>query len=129
MAASRLPSRAALALDHKLASWDAGRRYTCPSYEIEGPDGQRFDAPGFQPVEVYEAAIANLAPRLERRPEPGSAEEVLAWAGDPLATAEVAAVMGVAIEDARPDLEQTAHPTPLGPEAFWSLAPAPRAIT
>src|SRR4051812_19460999 len=59
MTAARAPSAAALALEHKLAP---GPRYTCPSYEIErvGDSGwPRFDAPGFQPVEVYEAAIAN----------------------------------------------------------------------
>src|SRR4051794_11149301 len=140
MAAARLPSRAALALDHKLApaaaQWNGGRRYTCPSYEIEGPGGQRFDAPGFQPVEVYEAAIANLAPRLERRSEPESPEDVLEWAGEPLATAEVAAVCGAAIEDVRPDLEQVAHETPVGPESYWFLTetksrgalPAPRLL-
>ena len=127
MTAARLPSRAALALDHKLAPAGMGldgRRYTCPSYEIEGPDGQRFDAPGFQPVEVYEAAIANLAPRLERRPEPESPEEVLEWAGEPLATAEVAAVCGSSIEDIQPELEQLADPMPVGPEAYWSPSKA-----
>ena len=125
MAAARLPSRPALALDHKLAPAAAGfdgRRYTCPSYEIEGPDGRRFDAPGFQPVEVYEAAIANLAPGFERRPGPESPAEVLEWAGEPLATAEVAAVCGAAIEDVRPELDQLAEPAPVGREAYWSLA-------
>src|SRR3954447_4666577 len=51
-AAARSPSRAALALDHKLGEADGGRRYTAPSYEIERLDsGARFDVPGFQPVE------------------------------------------------------------------------------
>ena len=68
MAAARAPSRAALALDHKLAPAGDGRRYTCPSYEIERiADGARLDAPGFQPVEVYEALLANLEPELPRR--------------------------------------------------------------
>jgi predicted DsbA family dithiol-disulfide isomerase len=126
MAAARLPSRAALALGHKLAPTPAGHRYTCPSYEIEGPDGTRFDVPGIQPVDVYEAAIANLAPRLERREAPESVEEVLDWAGEPLATAEVAAVCGADIEDVRPDLELVARPTAVGAEAYWSPIPARR---
>src|SRR5919202_5137915 len=89
-AAARRPSRAALALDHKLAPAGGGRRYTAPSYEIRRLDGgARFDVPGFQPVETYEAAIANLAPELERREQPESVEEGLAWAGRPLATPEV----------------------------------------
>src|SRR3954449_13284427 len=67
-AAARRPSAAALGLDHKLAPARDGRRYTAPSYEIARIDGSaRFDVPGFQPVETYEAAIANLAPELERR--------------------------------------------------------------
>ena len=78
------------------------RRYTCPSYELErttpAPPGtgrrpSGVDLPGFRPVEAYEAALANLAPELTRRPDPDGVEEVLAWAGMPLATAEVAAVM------------------------------------
>src|SRR3954452_21619257 len=62
MAAARAPSAAAQALPHRLGP---GPRYTCPSYEIARAGGggwPRFDVPGFQPVEVYEAAIANLAP-------------------------------------------------------------------
>src|ERR1700733_6060698 len=56
---SRHPRAAALALDHKLAGWSGGRRYTCPSYEITGPSGTTLTAPGMQPAAVYEALIAN----------------------------------------------------------------------
>src|SRR3954471_13955090 len=76
MAAARAPSAASLAMEHKLApAAELGFRYTCPSYEIERTGGSwpRFDVPGFQPVEVYEAAIANLAPELQRRAAPESA--------------------------------------------------------
>ena len=38
--AARHPAPAALVLDGKLASWEHGRRYTCPSYEL-CPDGNR----------------------------------------------------------------------------------------
>jgi predicted DsbA family dithiol-disulfide isomerase len=131
MTAARGTSAPALALDHKLAAGgDIGRRYTCPSYEIERTGGvgwPRFDAPGFQPVEVYEAGIANLAPELERRPEPETVEEVLAWADEPLATAEVAAICGISHEEARMELMQVAHEDPVGPDGWWSLpAAAPR---
>src|SRR4051812_30751131 len=55
-AAAREPSRSALALPDKLAPAGDGMRYTAPSYEITRLDtGVRFDAPGFQPVAVYEA--------------------------------------------------------------------------
>ena len=122
---ARRPSSASLAQVHKLASTDdGGRRYTCPSFEFTGPDGRRIDSPGFQPVEVYEAAIANLAPELERRPAPESVEELLAWAQVPLATVEVAAVMGIDPADARADLARVARQTPVGPDGYWSLARA-----
>jgi predicted DsbA family dithiol-disulfide isomerase len=124
-AAARGPAPAALALDHKLAAADDARRYTCPSYEITRIDSDaRFDVPGFQPVAVYEAAIANLAPELERRAIPSSVEEVLAWAGEPLATAEVAAIMGIDRDDARIELARVAHEDPVGPDGWWTLPAA-----
>jgi predicted DsbA family dithiol-disulfide isomerase len=122
-AAARAPSRSALALSHKLAAAETGMRYTAPSYEITRLDtGTRFDAPGFQPVAVYEAAIANLAPEIERREQPESVEQVLAWAGEPLATAEVAAIMGIDRDDARTELARVASEQPVGPDGWWSLA-------
>jgi predicted DsbA family dithiol-disulfide isomerase len=127
--AARRPSSASLAQVHKLASTDdGGRRYTCPSFEFTGADGRRIDVPGFQPVEVYEAAIANLAPELERRPPAESAEQVLAWAQVPLATVEVAALMGTEPADARAELARVASETPVGPDGYWSLPAAARSI-
>ena len=126
MDAARHPSPAALALDHKLAGWgeDGARRYTCPSYEIErSADGARLDAPGFQPLESYEAAIANLAPELERRPDPETVEEVLAWADEPLATAEVAVLCGFSHTRAREELSRVADEQPVGPDGYWTLRP------
>ena len=120
---ARRPSTASLAQVHKLAPTpEGGNRYTCPSFEFTGPDGRRIDSPGFQPVEVYEAAIANLAPDLERREAPESAEQLLAWAGVPLATAEVASVMGVDHDEAQAELARIAHGTPVGADSYWSLA-------
>ncbi|MEA2412652.1 MAG: hypothetical protein QOC77_3213 [Thermoleophilaceae bacterium] len=124
MAAARAPSAAALALDHKLAP---GPRYTCPSYEMERAAGNgwpRFDVPGFQPVEVYEAAIANLAPELERRPAPKSVDQVLEWADEPLAAAEVAAIMGITRDEAEAELARVAQ----GSSGWWSLPAAPEKI-
>ena len=90
----RAPSAAARALDHKLGGPPEQR----PLHGAELRDRARRDdgvavaVPGFNPVEAYEAAIANLAPELARRPNPETVSDVLAWAGEPLATAEVAAV-------------------------------------
>ena len=124
MAAAREPSRAALALDHKLADADSGpvgRRYTCPSYQIER-DGARVDVPGFQPLEAYEVALANVAPQLERRADPQSVQEALGWAGVPLASAEVAALCRLDVDEAREQLVRVALEQPLGSDGYWTLA-------
>ncbi|MDX6399093.1 MAG: hypothetical protein QOJ43_2501 [Gaiellaceae bacterium] len=127
MAAARAPSAASLAMEHKLApAAELGFRYTCPSYEIERTGGSwpRFDVPGFQPVEVYEAAIANLAPELDRRPAPESVEEVLAWADEPLASAEVAAICGLSLPEAEGELSAVGEAR----DGWWSLRAAARKI-
>jgi predicted DsbA family dithiol-disulfide isomerase len=132
MRAARSPSPAARAQDYKLGGPDGERRYTCPSYELERrsappadwPAAARVDLPGFRPVEAYEAAIANLAPELTRRPDPGSALEVLEWAGMPLATAEVAAVCDRELDDVRPELSRCATFTPVGGDGYWAPMPS-----
>jgi hypothetical protein len=119
---SRHPSAEAIALSHKLASWSEGWRYTCPSYEIVRlQDGARLSVPGFQPLIAYEVAIANLHPSIERREDPTGVEQVLAWAGEPLATAEVAAVCTIELEQAREELGRMAEETHLGFDGLWSL--------
>ena len=130
MTASRRPAAAARALDHKLGGPADERRYTAPSYEITRPGGGDVEepktvvVPGFNPVEVYEAVIANLAPELERRAKPATAAEVLAWAGEPLATAEVAAIMQVDPAEARDALSRDARPEAAGADFYWSLQDA-----
>jgi predicted DsbA family dithiol-disulfide isomerase len=122
MAAARAPSAAGRALDHKLAGPDEERRYTCPSYEITRvADGVKVTVPGFHGVEAYEMAVANLAPGLDRRAEPDDVLEVLAWAGEPLATAEVAAVAGLELDDAREQLARVGDLEPVGPDGYWTL--------
>jgi predicted DsbA family dithiol-disulfide isomerase len=115
-AAARHPSPAARALDHKLGGPAGERRYTAPSYIINGAA-----VPGFNPVEVYEVAIANLRPQLPRRPRPASAYEVLTWADEPLATAEVAMIMQVGIADARRALGEVGRFEPAGADGYWTL--------
>lgn len=123
MDAARAPMPAARALDHKLANWSGGRRYTCPSYEIvRRDDGVRLAVPGFQPFAVYEVVLANLVPGLDRRAAPDSVEEVLAWASTPLATREVAAVCEISTEQARERLGRVATERHVGTDGLWSLA-------
>lgn len=128
MRAARSPSPASRAQDDRLGGPADERRYTCPSYELERttpppedwPTAGRVDLPGFRPVEAYEAAIANLAPELTRRPDPTDVAEVLAWAGMPLATAEVAAVCNRELPDVREALSRVARFEPVGGDGYWS---------
>jgi hypothetical protein len=118
IAAARNPTPAAYALDHKLGGPGRERRYTAPSYEFAG-GGRTFTVPGFNPIEVYETAIANLAPDLERRDKPRTVEELLAWADEPLATAEVALIAQLEPRAARAALSRVATPIAAGADFYW----------
>jgi hypothetical protein len=124
MSVSRHPSDAALALDHKLAGWSGGRRYTCPSYEVARSGGSGLSAPGFQPAAVYEALIANVAPEVPRRPAPADVRELLEWCEAPPSSAEVAEVLAISISEARAQLREVATLDPVGADGFWRLPTA-----
>jgi predicted DsbA family dithiol-disulfide isomerase len=122
MAQARSPRPGALALAHKLARTETGHRYTCPSYEITRvSDGESLSVPGFQPLAAYEVAIANLAPEASRREDPEDVREVLEWAGEPLATIEVATICGTDVDDARERLGRVADEAHLGFDGLWHL--------
>jgi hypothetical protein len=115
IARARNPSPAARALDPKLGGPPEERRYTAPSYVIAG-----FTIPGYNPVEAYETAIANLAPELERRPKP-SVRELLEWAEEPLATAEIVLATQLDPAAARTELGRMALPIAAGADYYWTL--------
>jgi predicted DsbA family dithiol-disulfide isomerase len=122
-ALAREPSAAARVLDHKLADWSHGRRYTCPSYEIaRASDGMRIAVPGFQPFAAYDVVLANLVPGSQRREPPGGVLDVLEWAGEPLATREVAVVCDISHDEAREALGRVAIERHLGFDGLWSPA-------
>ena len=73
-------------------------------------------------------AVANLAPDLERRADPRSPREVLEWAREPLATAEIAAICQLDPREARVELARFASHTPVGPDGYWSLEPAEQLV-
>jgi len=124
MAAARNPSPAALAQKDRLAEWGGGWRYTCPSYEFEAVEtGQRISEPGFQPFIAYAAAAATLAPEAQQREKPGSVQELLAWAVEPLATQEVAQVCEIPAAEARQQLAHVADERHIGADGLWSLRP------
>jgi hypothetical protein len=122
MAAARTPTSAARAQPDRLAAWEGGLRYTAPSYEITRvADGAGMSVPGFQPLSAYELAVANLAPQLERRPDPRDPREVLRFFGEPLATREVAVVMAITDDEARERLRDGgALLAPVGGDGYWS---------
>jgi predicted DsbA family dithiol-disulfide isomerase len=122
-ALSREPSCAARVLDARLANWSGGKRYTCPSYEVTRPsDGVRIAVPGFQPFAAYDVVLANLVPGSDRRAAPSSVLEVLEWAGEPLATREVAVVCDIGHDEAREQLGRVASERHLGFDGLWSPA-------
>lgn len=122
-AAAREPIPAARVLDEKLANWSGGRRYTCPSLEIvRRSDAVRIAVPGFQPFAAYDVVLANLVPGSERRDAPSSVLEVLEWAGEPLATREIAVVCDISHEDAREELGRVASERHVGFDGLWSPA-------
>lgn len=116
IAAARDPVPSARALDHKLGGPAGQRRYTAPTYLIDG-----IVVPGFNPVEAYEVAVAHAAPELSRRPTPSSARAVLAWAEEPLATAEVALIMQLDLGSAREALAAVGRFEPAGADGYWTL--------
>jgi 2-hydroxychromene-2-carboxylate isomerase len=123
MAAAREPSCAARVLDERLANWSGGRRYTCPSYEIRrDSDRVQIAVPGFQPFAAYDVVLANLVPGLDRRDPPASVLEVLEWAGEPLASREVAVVMDIDHAAAREELGRVADEEHVGADGLWSAA-------
>ncbi len=131
MVAAREPMRAARVLDHKLANWSGGRRYTCPSYEITRiADGVTIAVPGFQPFAVYDVLLANLVPGADRRELSDDVEEILRWSEGPLATREVAVLGDLEQSEVRERLGRVADERHVGADGFWTLpaarAPGPR---
>lgn len=122
MTETRAPLPEALALPHRLARSDGRLRYSTASAVFEHGE-RRVVMPGFQPFAVYEVALANVAPDLERRPAPQNADEILRWAPYPLATAEVAELRGISLDQARTELRHAgATLSEAAGDGYWSSA-------
>lgn len=76
----------------RTADTDGAVRYTAPSLLFTGGDGTVLEAGGFQPMEVYDVLIANLARTLDRRPPAEDPVDAVRAFPDGLTTAEVVAI-------------------------------------
>jgi predicted DsbA family dithiol-disulfide isomerase len=120
MADTRDPLPEARSLAHRLSKSNGNLRYSTASAVFER-GSSRVVMPGFQPFAVYEVAMANVAPEAERRNAPADVDEILDWAPYALATAEVAELRGVGIEEARAELERSgARFEPVAGDGYWS---------
>jgi 2-hydroxychromene-2-carboxylate isomerase len=81
----------------KAANTDGKVRFTAPSLLFETADGRTFEAGGFQPLEVYDAVIANLDPTLERRDVPETTREIVEQFPYALTSREVAQILTTGI--------------------------------
>lgn len=125
--AARNPVPEAVPQQHKMATAGDGRRYTAPTWAVRvadesGTEDSVLIAVGRQPWETYEVLLANCAPGITRREPAGNVEDVLRWAGTPLATREVAGIRGVDDDAARAELaELGARFDAVGNDGWWSL--------
>jgi 2-hydroxychromene-2-carboxylate isomerase len=128
-AAARSAAGGATEAQGRAANTDGVVRFTAPSVVFEAGDGRRLEAGGFQPLEAYDLAIANLDPALPRRDPPSQVEEALGEFSYGLTTQEVAALMAGrneapdrrAAEEALIELAAAGGCTrvPLGDDALW----------
>jgi predicted DsbA family dithiol-disulfide isomerase len=124
----------------RFSASDGPVRYTAPSVIFEHEDGGSYEVGGFQPFEAYDTALANLDPRLERRPAPEDPLEALAAFPEGLTTAEAASVLRPS-DLVDTDLEATAAALteleaagtvtrePAGVDAIWRTAGMGEAVT
>lgn len=110
-------------------------RYTAPTLVFAADDGTRAVAGGFQPLEAYDALLANLAPELPRRAAPSSIEQALRAFPHGLTTQELVALMRSDEVVSRTEIEQllvaalaagTVRRAPLGADALWVAGPSLR---
>ena len=128
---ARRAEGSAAQLQGKTATTDGAVRYTAPTLAL-GVNGTTLVAGGWQPLEAYDALVANLDPGLDRRPPPEGPAQALERFPDGLTTQEVAALLArwpgapdrVSAEDALIALaaEGRARREPLGDDALWRPA-------
>jgi predicted DsbA family dithiol-disulfide isomerase len=128
-AEARDPARFAVTLG-RTAATDGADRYTAPSLVLRA-GGRELVAPGYQPFEVADTLVMNLAPDAERLEVPELRDLLAAYPGG-LTTAEVARVLANTTDE--PDLAAAedalitlavgggASRRSLGHDALWNAA-------
>ncbi len=97
-ASTRSAQGGATEFQGKAAVSDGLVRFTAPSVVFENGSG-RLEVGGFQPLEAYDVAIANLDTSLDRRPAAEDPAELLAHFPGGLCTQEVAVMMAGNLEE------------------------------
>jgi protein-disulfide isomerase-like protein with CxxC motif len=92
----------------RAANSDGAVRYTAPSIIFTIGDGRSLEVGGFQPLESYDTALANLDPTLERRPPAEDPLDVLCALPYAPATREVAACMTSNLDELDEDAAERA---------------------
>ena len=113
------------------ANTDGAVRYTAPSIIFESADGRSLEVGGFQPLEAYDTALANLDVGLERRPPAEDPLDVLRALPYAPVTREVAACMTSNLGELDDDAAERAliaaagegavRREPIGDGALWHL--------
>jgi protein-disulfide isomerase-like protein with CxxC motif len=114
------------------ADTDGAIRYTAPSIVFATRDGASLEVGGFQPLEAYDTALANLDVTLERRPAAEDPVAVLRALPYAPVTREVAACMTTNLGELDEDAAERAliaaaaegavRREALGTSALWHLA-------
>ncbi len=116
----------------RAADTDGAVRYTAPSIIFTTGDGRSLEVGGFQPLEAYDTALANLDPTLERRPLAEDPVDVLRALPYAPVTREVAACMTSNLGELDEDAAERAliaaagdgavRREAVGTSALWHLA-------
>jgi protein-disulfide isomerase-like protein with CxxC motif len=116
----------------RAANTDGAVRYTAPSVIFTTQDGRSLEVGGFQPVESYDTALANLDRSLTRRPPAEDVVDVVRALPYAPVTREVAACMTTNLGEIDDDAAETAliaaageglvRRESIGDGALWHLA-------
>jgi 2-hydroxychromene-2-carboxylate isomerase len=132
-AEARTAAGSATELQGKAAQTDGPVRYTAPSLVAENGD-LRLEAGGFQPVQAYDAIVANVDQTLTRAEAPETPEPLFERFPEGLTTQEVAALLTQGNDEPNPQAAQiallelvdggTLRRVDLGDSALWLPAVA-----